>query len=194
MKISKEDMDIIFQEARTHRVFENRDVSDTLLAQIYDTLKMAPTGANCQPGRFVFVKSPDAKQRLLPHIDPGNVKKVESAAVTVIIAGDTHFYDNMPRLYPHVDLQSYYTKNPEAANQAMYQNTCLQAAYLILAARAFGLDCGPMGGFNRDGVDQEFFSDGRFKSNLLCNLGYGDKSKLHPRDERLSFDDACRIL
>ncbi|MCL2142094.1 MAG: malonic semialdehyde reductase, partial [Methanimicrococcus sp.] len=123
-----------------------------------------------------------------------NVKKIESAAVTVIIAGDTCFYENMPRLYPHIDLLSYYKENPESVNKEMYQSTCLQAAYLILAARALGLDCGPMNGFDNAGVDKEFFPDGKFKSNLLCNLGYGDKTKLHPRDDRLQFNEACLIL
>jgi 3-hydroxypropanoate dehydrogenase len=194
MKLSNDDLDILFKEARTHRFFENREIPDSLLAEIYDALKMAPTSMNCLPGRFVFIKSPDAKKRLLPHAAQGNVKKIESAAVTVIIAGDTCFYDYMPRLFPHADLTTYYQINPEAAEHVITQNTYLQAAYLILAARALGLDCGPMSGFDNAGVDKEFFPDGKFKSYLLCNLGYGDKTTLYPRDERLGFDEACSIL
>ncbi|MDR0767597.1 MAG: malonic semialdehyde reductase [Methanosarcinales archaeon] len=193
MKLDKESMDIIFDEARTCRYFEKADIPDELLAQIYNELKLAPTWSNCQSGRFVFVKSPEAKKRLIPHLDEANVRKVEEASVTVIIACDTKFYEYMPRLYPHGD-NSPFSKNKEFADRAMLLSGSLQGAYLIIAARALGLDCGPMGGFDNAGVDREFFPDGRWKSNFLCNLGIGDKSKLHPRDDRLKFDEACQIL
>lgn len=194
MELNKEAMNTIFYEARTHKYFEKTETSDELLIQIYDALKTAPTWANCQPGRFVFVKSPEAKKRLIPHVAESNVRKVEEASVTVIIAGDPAFYKYIPRLYPHGDMASYYEKNPDIAERTMFQSTCLQGAYLIIAARALGLDCGPLGGFDNAGVDEEFFPDGRWKSNFLCNLGIGDKSKLHPREDRFEFDEACLIL
>ncbi|MBZ3935867.1 malonic semialdehyde reductase [Methanimicrococcus blatticola] len=194
MKLDKESMDIIFDEARTHKYFEKTDISDDLLIQIYDELKTAPTWANCQAGRFIFLKSPEAKQRLIPHLDPSNVKKTEDASVTVIIAHDTKFYEYMPRLYPHGDYLTMFAQNKDFADKAMLLSSSLQGAYLIIAARALGLDCGPMGGFDNAGVDKEFFPDGRWKSNFLCNLGIGDKSKLHPRDDRFKFDEACKIL
>ncbi|WNY24396.1 putative malonic semialdehyde reductase RutE [Methanimicrococcus hongohii] len=194
MKLSKESTDIIFDEARTHKYFEKTDISDELLTQIYDELKMAPTWANCQAGRFVFVRSPEAKKKLIPHLDESNVKKVEAAAATAIIAYDTKFYEFMPRLYPHGDYYSVFAGDEEFATRAGLLSGSLQGAYLIIAARALGLDCGPMGGFDNAGVDKEFFPDGRFKSVFLCNLGIGNKSKLHPRDDRFKFDEACKIL
>ncbi|MDL2261005.1 malonic semialdehyde reductase [Methanimicrococcus sp. OttesenSCG-928-J09] len=194
MKLDKNSMDVIFDEARTHKYFEKTDISDDLLIQIYDELKTAPTWANCQAGRFLFLRSDEAKQRLIPHLDPSNVKKVEEASVTVIIAYDTKFYEFMPRLYPHGDYLEFFSQNKEFADKAMTLSGDLQGAYLIIAARALGLDCGPMGGFDNAGVDKEFFPDRRWKSNFLCNLGIGDKSKLHPRDDRFDFDEACRIL
>lgn len=194
MKLDKESMDLIFDEARTHKYFEKTDVSDDLLIRIYDELKMAPTWSNCQSGRFVFVKSKEAKERLLPHVAENNQRKVEEASVTVIIAYDSLFYEFLPRLYPHGDMVSMFEKNAPYAEKIAFQSGCLQGAYLIIAARALGLDCGPMGGFDNAGVDKEFFPDGRFKSNFLCNLGIGVKSKLHPRDDRFKFDEACKIL
>lgn len=194
MKLNEESLDIIFNEARTHKYFEKAEISDELLTQLYDTLKMAPTWSNCQSGRFVFIKSKEAKGRLLPHVAESNRKKVEEAAVTVIIAYDTLFYEYLPRLYPHNNAASMFVENEPFAEKIAFQSGCLQGAYLIIAARALGLDCGPMGGFDNEGVDKEFFPDGRYKSNFLCNLGIGDKSKLHPRDDRFDFDEACRIL
>ncbi|WNY26784.1 malonic semialdehyde reductase [Methanolapillus ohkumae] len=192
--IDKKSMDILFNEARTYTYFENKPISDEVFVQLYDTLKLAPTYANCQPGRFIFVKSPEAKARLIPHLDGGNVRKVQEAAATVIIASDNTFYKNMPRLFPHGDMMSLFESNPKLAQHVMFQSSCLQGAYLIMAARALGLDCGPMGGFNSAGVDKEFFPDGKWTSNFLCNLGYGMKSKLHPRDPRLNFEEACKII
>ncbi|WNY28871.1 putative malonic semialdehyde reductase RutE [Methanimicrococcus stummii] len=194
MKLDKSSMDVIFDEARTHKYFEKTEISDDLLTQIYDELKMAPTWANCQSGRFVFVKSEDAKNRLLPHVGETNQRKIEEASATVIIAYDSKFYEFMPRLYPHGDYYTMFSKDETFAERAGLLSGSLQGAYLIIAARALGLDCGPMGGFDNAGVDKEFFPDGRFKSIFLCNLGIGDKSKLHPRDDRFKFAEACKIL
>ncbi|MDV0446688.1 putative malonic semialdehyde reductase RutE [Methanosarcinaceae archaeon Ag5] len=193
-EINKDCMDVIFNEARTHKYFENKPISDELFVQLYDILKLAPTFANCQAGRFVFVKSPEAKARLIPYLDPSNVSKVEAASATVIVAGDAEFYKNMPRLFPHGDYMSFFASNAAFADRTMYQNSSFQGAYLIIAARALGLDCGPMGGFDNAGVDKEFFPDGKWKSNFLCNLGTGIPSKLHPRDPRLNFNEACKII
>lgn len=194
MKLDKESMDIIFDEARTHKYFEKKDVADELLVQIYDELKQAPTWSNCQAGRFVFVKSEEAKERLLPYVAESNQRKVQEASATVIIAYDTLFYEYLPRLYPHGDAAKMFAENIPFAEIVAFQSGSLQGAYLIIAARALGLDCGPMGGFDNEGVDKEFFPDGRWKSNFLCNLGTGDKSKLHQRDDRFKFDEACQIL
>lgn len=187
-------LDLIFDKARTHRYFEEAEIADDLLKAVYDQLKMAPTWSNCQPGRFVFVKSAAAKERLLPHVAEPNQRKVKEASATVIIAHDTLFYEYMPQLYPHGNAEKMFSENIAFAEKVAFQNGCLQGAYLIIAARALGLDCGPMGGFDNAGVDKEFFPDGRWKSNFLCNLGKGDQSKLHPRDGRFEFDEACRIL
>jgi len=194
MQLDQESMNIIFEEARTHRYFEKKEIPDEILIRLYDMLKMAPTLANCQAGRFVFVKGSESKRRLLPHVDESNVRKVEEAAVTVIVAHDTQFYEYMPRLYPHVDFLTLFSENEGFAKRAMTLSGSMQGAYLIIAARALGLDCGPLGGFDNAAVDKEFFSDGRWKSNFLCNLGTGVKSKLHPREDRLEFEEACKIL
>lgn len=194
MELDKESTDVIFNEARTHKYFEKAEISDELLNQLYDMLKLAPTWANCQAGRFVFVRSAEAKKSLLPYVAESNQRKVEEASVTVIVAHDTRFYEYLPRLYPHGDAAKMFSENISFAEKVAFQNSSMQGAYLIIAARALGLDCGPMAGFDNEGVDREFFPDGRYKSNFLCNLGTGDKSKLHPRDERFEFDEACRIL
>jgi len=194
MKLDKESMDTIFEEARTHRYFEKGEIPDETLIRLYDLLKLAPTLANCQPGRFVFVKSPEAKKRLLPYVYDSNARKVDEAAVTVIVANDTKFYEYMPRLYPQANFLTMFSENEEFAKSAMISSGSMQGAYLIIAARALGLDCGPLGGFNNAAVDKEFFPDGRWKSNFLCNLGTGVKSKLHPREDRLKFEEACKIV
>ncbi|MCL2550026.1 MAG: malonic semialdehyde reductase [Methanimicrococcus sp.] len=194
MQLDQKSMDTIFEEARTHRYFEKKEIPDEVLIRLYDILKMAPTLANCQAGRFVFVKSPGAKKRLLPLVDESNARKVEEAAATVIIAHDTKFYEYMPRLYPHVDFLTLFSENKEFAKKTMVSSGSMQGAYLIIAARALGLDCGPIGGFDNAAVDKEFFPDGRWKSDFLCNLGTGVKSKLHPREDRLKFEEAGKIL
>ena len=187
-------LDTLLREARTHSVWQPKPVSDELLQQIYDLFKFGPTSANTTPARVIFVKSEATKQRLLPAMAPGNVEKTKTAPVTAIIAYDTEFYEKLPRLFPQADARSWFAGNDALIAETAMRNGSLQGGYLILAARALGLDCGPMSGFDQAKVNTEFFPDGKWKSNFLCNLGYGDASKLHPRNPRLPFDEACRIL
>jgi 3-hydroxypropanoate dehydrogenase len=184
----------LFEGARTHNAWLPRKVSADTLRDLYDRLRWAPTSANSNPGRFVFLRSPAAKQRLKAHLSPQNVDKTMSAPVCVIVAADAQFYDRMPELSPQRDFRAIFTAAPALADETATRNAILQGAYLILAARSLGLDCGPMSGFDRKAVDAEFFPDGHWQSNFLVNLGYGDESKLWPRNPRLAFDDACQIL
>jgi 3-hydroxypropanoate dehydrogenase len=184
----------IFEEARTNSVWQERAVPDDLLRRLYDLAKMGPTSANCCPMRVVFVRSPAAKERLKPCLNEGNVEKTMKAPVTAIIAYDSLFYDLLPTLFPARDMRSNFANNAELAQTTAFRNGSLQGAYLMIAARSLGLDCGPMSGFSNPRVDAEFFPDGRWRSNFLCNLGYGDHTKLHPRNPRPLFDEACRIL
>jgi 3-hydroxypropanoate dehydrogenase len=184
----------LFDDARTHGFFEDRPVSPALLHRLYDHLKWGPTSANSCPARFVFVTSAQAKERLLPCVSAGNVEKVKSAPVTVIIAGDSRFFDLMPTLYPARDFKTLFADNAVVAADTLARNVPMQGAYMIIAARALGLDAGPMSGFDAAKVDAEFFPDGRWRSNFICNLGYGDKAHLHPRNPRLSFDEACTVV
>ncbi len=186
-------LDLLFREARTHRSWIDRPVSDALLHALYDLAKMAPTSSNSSPMRVVFVRSPEAKRLLLPCLDEGNRRQTETAPVTAIVAYDSRFYEEFPKLN-RVDPQRYAARDPDAIRTEALRNGSLQGGYLILAARSLGLDCGPMGGFDRDRVDAAFFPDGRWKSNFLCNLGYGDGRNIRPRAGRLAFDEACRIL
>lgn len=188
-------LDRIFREARTLRHWTDKPVSDVVLQAAYDLAKMAPTSANCSPMRIVFVKSPDAKERLRPALSEDNVRQTMSAPVTAIIAHDLEFYELLPRLYPEDPAaRSWFAGKPKAIESSAFRNGSLQGAYFIIAARALGLDCGPMSGFSNTKVDAEFFPDGRIKSNFLCNLGYGDRSALQPRNPRLAFDEACSVL
>jgi 3-hydroxypropanoate dehydrogenase len=186
---------LLFDEARTHNGWLDRPVEERLLHELYDLLRMPPTSANCQPARLVFVKGAAAKERLKPALYQGNVDKTMAAPVTAIVAYDIKFLDNLPRLMPHApQFAAQLQKMPsDQAEQMAFQSSTLQGAYLIIAARGLGLDCGPMGGFDRAKVDAAFFPDGLWKSNFLVNLGYGDASKLYPRAPRLSFEEACRI-
>jgi 3-hydroxypropanoate dehydrogenase len=165
-----------------------------LLRKAYELARLGPTSANASPARFVFLTTPGAKALLKPVLAPGNVEKTMAAPVTVIIAWDTEFHENLPRLFPQFDMRSYFVGNHTLINETAFRNSSLQAAYFILAARALGLDCGPMSGFNADKLNAEFFPDGKWKVNLLCNLGYGDPSKLHSRNPRLKFEEASVIL
>jgi 3-hydroxypropanoate dehydrogenase len=194
MQLDDRSLDIIFREAHTHSFWLDKPVSDALLHQIYDLMKWAPTSANCCPARFVFVRSAEAKQRLLPLMAPGNVEKTRTAPVTAIVGYDTEFYEKLPKLYPPADARSWFAGNQPLIDTTAFRNGTLQGAYLLLAARALGLDAGPMSGFDNEKVDQEFFAGTRVKSNFVINLGYGDSSKLYPRSPRLPFEEAAQIL
>ncbi len=189
-----EGFNLLFTEARTHSHWLDKPVGDDLLRRAYDMAKMAPTSANCQPLRIVFVKSKAEKERLKPALMAGNIEKTMAAPVTAILANDTQFYDHLPRLYPPADARSWFAGNDPLIAETAMRNGSLQAGYFILAARALGLDCGPMSGFDQAAVNKIFFPDGRFKVNMLCNLGYGDASKLYPRSPRFTFDEACKIV
>ena len=202
-------LDTLFREARTHTKWQARPVADQTLRDLYDLLKWAPTSANAAPARFAFLRSKEAKERLRPALAPGNLEKTMTAPVTVIVAYDLKFYEQLPRLFPQSPgMQAMFQSNPNFVEATAKRNSSLQGAYLILAARALGLDCGPMSGFDNAKVDeesfaagkpcfgceQEFFPEGHVKSNFLCNLGYGDQSALHPRLPRLPFNEACSLL
>jgi 3-hydroxypropanoate dehydrogenase len=183
----------LFTEARTHNGFTTEEVSDATLRELYDLLKWGPTAANNCPARFVFVKSPAAKARLKPALAAGNVDKTMAAPCTVIVARDMTFYEHLPKLYTATDARSWFVGNAAMIEETSLRDTALQGAYLILAARALGLDCGPMGGFDKATLDAAFFAGTPLKSLFLINLGYGDASKLYPRGPRLDFETACRI-
>ncbi len=190
-------LDVIFRDARSQNGFVERDVPEILIRAVYDLTKMGPTSANCSPARFVFVHSAAGKERLLPLMSEGNRAKTAAAAWTVIIAHDLAFQEKIPKLFPHAPgAKDWFNNNRD---ETAFRNGTLQGAYLLIAARAIGLDCGPMSGFDAAGVNREFFEsqDGEMKewrANFICNIGYGDKSKLFDRSPRLDFDEACRIL
>jgi 3-hydroxypropanoate dehydrogenase len=195
MTIDAAGLDLLFREARTHNKWHEDTVSDETLHELYDLLKQGPTSANCSPARFLFLRTKEAKERLAPALSSGNLAKTMAAPVTVIVAYDPKFYERLPFLFPHnPDATSWFTSNESLAATTAFRNGTLQGAYLILAARALGLDCGPMSGFDNDAVDAAFFPDGRIKSNFLCNLGYGEPAALHPRNPRLDFAEACEII
>lgn len=187
------DLDTIFRNARTYTSWQEKDVPVSLLKQVYDLAKMGPTSANCCPVRLVFVQSAEAKARLKPCLDVGNITKSMEAPVTAIIGHDLTFYDQLPTLFPQVDARSWFAGNEEYAKTAAFRNGTLQGAYLMIAARALGLDCGPMSGFDNQKVDEAFFAGSNIRSNFLCNLGYGNSAVLHPRNPRLDFDVACKV-
>jgi 3-hydroxypropanoate dehydrogenase len=192
--ISQEALDQLFREARTHGAWLPEPVPVELLRKVYELACLGPTSANGSPVRFVFLTTPGAKALLKPALAPGNVDKTMAAPVTVIIAWDTEFHEHLPRLFPQADMRSYFVGNKPLTEENAFRNSSLQAAYFILAARALGLDCGPMSGFDVAKLNAAFFPDGKWKVNLLCNLGYGDPSKLHPRNPRLNFEEATVIL
>ncbi|GAB2876114.1 malonic semialdehyde reductase [Microbulbifer echini] len=198
----------LFFEARTYSYWQDRPVPQGLLKKLYALVRMAPTSANCCPMRIVFIVSKEGKARLKPALNEGNIEKTLSAPVTAIIAYDMRFYEHLPKLFPHAAVRDWFVGNPELTEETAFRNGSLQGGYFILAARALGLDCGPMSGFDNALVDQEFFSDpssapgfmqehcpgGHIKSNFLCNLGYGVDAKLHPRNPRFEFDEVCSVL
>ncbi len=192
--IDDKSLDTLFRNARTYYAWQDRPVSVELLHEIYNLLKLGPTSANSSPARIIFLTTAEAKERLLPSLAPLNVEKSRSAPVVAIIAYDLEFYEHLPKLFPHADAKSWFVGNEQMVNDTAFRSSTLQGAYFMLAARALGLDCGPMSGFNADALNAEFFPDGKFKVNFICNLGYGDGSKLYPRNPRLDFDEACQIL
>jgi 3-hydroxypropanoate dehydrogenase len=192
--LPEQSLDQIFKQARTHNGWQDLPVGDELLHTLYNLLKWGPTSANTQPARFVFVKSPEGKAKLKDCLDKGNVDKTMSAPVNAIVAYDAEFYEKLPAQFPHADARSWFVGNQRLIDITAFRNGTLQGAYLILAARSLGLDCGPMSGFNNDLVDQKFFPGSKWKSNFLCNLGYGNPTKLFPRGPRLSFEEACKIV
>ncbi len=192
--IPEEALEKIFTKARTHSAWLSEPVGDELLHQIYDLMKWGPTSANTCPARIVFVKSKEAKEKLLPCMAAGNVEKTKTAPVTAIIAYDLKFYEKLPTLFPHTDARSWFAGNEDLINSTAFRNGTLQGAYFMIAARALGLDCGPMSGFDNAKVDAAFFQGTEWKSNFICNLGHGDSSKLYPRSPRLDFNEACKIL
>jgi 3-hydroxypropanoate dehydrogenase len=188
-------LDQLFRTARTYPSWQDRPVTDEQIQELYSLLKWGPTSMNCLPGRFVFLRTPEAKARLEPSLMAGNVDKVRQAPVTVIVAQDTRFYEHLPQLWPHSpNAREMFASNSVLAESTAFRNGALQGAYLILAARALGLDVGPMSGFDNAKVDAEFFPDGRFQSNFLANIGYGEESGLHARGPRLTFEEAVELL
>ena len=209
MVASDEVADLLFREARSFGAWLDKPVSDETLRNVYDLMKWGPTSANSSPGRFVFLRTPAARERLRPALAPGNVEKTMSAPVTAIVAYDLKFYEKLPRLFPHnPGMKDLFAQNPQLVEVTARRNSSLQGAYLMIAARALGLDCGPMSGFDNakldeeffgagrecEGCEQEFFPAGHVKSNFLCNLGYGDASRLYPRGPRLGVNEACTFL
>jgi 3-hydroxypropanoate dehydrogenase len=192
--ISHEALDQLFYEARTHPAWLPEPVPVELLREAYELARLGPISANGSPAWFVFLTTPGAKALLKPVLAPGNVDKTMAAPVTVIIAWDTEFHEHLPKLFPQADIRSYFVGNKPLIEENAFHNSSLQAAYFILAARALGLDWGPMSGFDADRLNAAFFADGKWKVNVICNLGYGDPSKLHPRNPRLSFEEAAVIL
>jgi len=207
--LNDEGLDLLFREARTYPAWLDKPVSDDLLRRIYELMKWGPTSANGNPARIVFLRTARAKERLRPALSPGNVQKTMSAPVTAILAYDLCFYEKLPKLFPHNPrIRDAFANAPQLVETTARRNSSLQGAYLMIAARALGLDCGPLSGFDNakvdeeffgagkecEGCDQEFFPEGNVRSNFICNLGYGDRSKLYPRSPRLKFEEACSLL
>lgn len=193
-RASEADLDLIFRAARTQNSFKPEAVAEELLRQVYDLAKMGPTSANCSPARFIFVVSREGKEKLRPALSAGNLAKTMTAPLTAIIGYDTAFHDLLPELFPHEDARSWFAGKPALIQETAFRNSTLQGAYLMIAARTLGLDCGPMSGFDQAKVNAAFWPEGRVKANFLCNIGYGDDQKLFPRSPRLSFERACQIV
>lgn len=186
---------LLFRHARTHSAWQDIPVDDETLYQAYDLMRWGPTAANSCPLRVVFVKTQAAKEKLKPHLDAGNVNKTMEAPVTALFAYDNEFYEKLSVLFPHMpNAREWFVGNDAAIYETGLRNSSLQAAYFIMAARAVGLDCGPMSGFNAGGIKAAFFADVNYTPNFICNLGYSDPTKLHPRLPRLSFDDVAKIV
>ncbi len=192
--LTQENLATLFTAARTHNEWHDKPVTDGQLQQIYDLMKWGATSANCSPARFVFVKSEVEKTKLLTCMGPGNQDKTRTSPVTVIIGMDMAFYEKLPQLFPHADARSWFAGNQALIDATAFRNSSLQGAYLMLAARALGLDCGPMSGFDAEKINAAFFAGTEVKANFVCNLGYGIAEKLFPRSPRLAFDEACKIV
>ena len=192
--LDEEALNLIFGEARSMNGWQDKDVSDAMIRSLYDLTKMGPTSTNCSPARFVFVKSEAEKVKFEPALLPNNISKVMTAPVVAIIGYDLDFSDHMTKLFPHMDVAPMYKGNNEMNVSTAFRNSSLQGAYLMMVARAMGLDCGPMSGFNNQLVDETFFSDTNIKSNFLCCIGYGDSTKIFQRLPRLDFDEVCKII
>ncbi|WP_353212799.1 malonic semialdehyde reductase [Rhodovarius sp.] len=192
-ELSPAALDQLFREARTHNAWQDRPVTDEQLHALYDVLKFGPTSANSSPARFIFVRTPEGKAKLKGSLSPGNIEKTMTAPVTVIVAHDPKFYDLLPKLLPHADAKNWFSGNYSLAEQTAFRNGTLQGGYLIMAARALGLDTGPMSGFDSGKVEEAFMTDNGWKANLLINIGYGDPAGLFPRSPRLAFEEACRF-
>lgn len=184
----------LFDNARTHNAFRAEAIPESLLRQLWDLTKWGPTSANCSPMRLQFVVSPEAKEKLVACVSAGNAEKTRAAPATAIIGMDMAFYEKLPQLFPHADAKSWFTGNDGMIKATAFRNSSLQGAYLIIAARALGLDCGPMSGFDSDKMDAAFWAGTPVKTNFICNLGHGDPGKLFPRSPRLSFEDVCQIV
>lgn len=193
-QITEKDKDIMFRTARSYNGWLDKEVSADLLKTLYDLMKMGPTEANCCPARIKFVTSAEAKERLKPHLDKGNVDKSMAAPAIALIGCDQKFYEKLPKLFPHTDAKSWFEGNPEKIQKAAFRSGTLQGAYLIMAARALGLDCGPMSGFKAKAVAAEFFPDEEVEMTFICALGYGDRDSIYPRSPRLDFDESCEII
>ena len=193
-QLSDADLDLIFREARTHSKWLDKPVPDALLQAAFDLARMGPTSGNCQPMRILFIRSAEAKQKFAPALSQGNLAKTMAAPATAIFAMDMEFYELMPRLFHDPTARSWFAGKPAVIAETAMRNGSLQAAYFILAARSLGLDCGPMSGFDKAKVDAAFFEGTTWRSNFICNIGYGDKAALHPRNPRLEFSEACRII
>jgi 3-hydroxypropanoate dehydrogenase len=194
-RLNDDGLRLLFTEARTHNGWVDKPVTDAEIRQIFDVMRAGPTSANCSPARFIFVRTPAGKERLKPALSSGNLEKTMAAPVTAIIGYDLHFYDALPKLFPHnLDARSWFANSETVAQTTAFRNGTLQGAYFIIAARALGLDCGAMSGFDNAKVDAEFFPDGKVKSNFLLNIGHGDPSKLFGRSPRYDFDDVCTVL
>ena len=187
-------LDLLFENARTHNVWQDRTVSEIVLRRLFDLMKMAPTSMNISPARIIFVKTEQGKEKLKPALVSGNVEKTMTAPVCAIIGHDLDCWKQLPKLFPYKDMTSLFSNNPDFVLSTAFRNCSMQGAYLIMAARALGLDCGPMSGFDNDLIDKEFFPGTAVKSNFLCNIGYGRKEKLSDRAPRFNFEYVCQII
>lgn len=194
-KIDQAAIASLFTDARTHNVWQDRQVSEETLHELYEVMRFGPTSMNCQPSRIIFLTTDEAKERLKPALLPGNLDKTMKAPVVAVVGFDTEFHEHLPRMFAHnPNAKSLFDGKPDFIHSTAFRNSSIQGGYLVMAARALGLDAGPMSGFNNAAVDEEFFPDGKVKSNFLCNLGYGDKEALFPRGDRFAFEEVCQVL